>query len=402
MRRAIAVAALLAGAIAHAADGSWIAAAGDLPAEVRAAAAAAAASAEQAPERRLEAARLGARPRHEAPYVETGLDGAWTIDWTGRHGVHASARATLRLVDPARRRDAGETALQLRAARLDARLSRQEAATTALRTWILAWRAQQRLRLVRIVRALRPPGAPEARRERERWLSDEPLLELASARLARELGRATGGAALPALPFDAWDRFANGAIRACPDGDVGLVLARRHAAATRRRATLRRESLARPSVAVSLSADVGVPDLAAPLADLGARVALAIGAPAAWPFSGRVRAETDASGTSLSLEARSEAAEPARPWGLEIAAADAAVAEARGRAEDRSWFDHAQWRRAVERLRELGPPLHAPATYDEARSAWERVDLVAHAADLRSRLALACAIERGVGPSPAF
>lgn len=401
MRRAFAVCALATCAIAHGANGTWIAAASELPAAVRSAAEAAAAIAEEAPERRLEAARLRVRRRNDAPFVETGLDGSWTIDWTGRQGARATARATVRLVDPTRERDAGETSLQREAARLDARLRRQEDATSALRTWILTWRARQRLRLVRIVRDLPPPRDREARRERARWLADEPLLALDAARMTRELRHATGGAATPELPFDAWDRFATAAIEACPDGDVALVLARRHARATRRRAALQRRSRARPSVAVSLAADLGVPDLADPRVDLGARISVSVGAPADWPVAGRLRAEADASRTTLSVEARHEPPESARPWALEIAAADAAVDAARRRAEDASWFDRAQWRRTVQRLRTLGPHLRAPTSFDEARSAWERVGLVAHAADLRGRLALACAVERGVGRDPA-
>ncbi len=402
MRRALVAFALLTCAVAHAAGGSWVSAADELPSEVRAAAEAAGAIAEHAPERRLETARLGARPGHDAPTVETGLDGSWTIDWAGRQSVRASAAVTVRIVDPARARDAGETALRLGIVRLDALLARQEGATSALRTWILAWRAQQRLRLVRAARALPPPSDVASRRERARWLSDEPALELAAARLARELGRVTGGTAAPALPADAWDAFATGPVHACPDGDVGVVLARRHATATRQRATLHQESLAHPSVAVSLSADAGLPDVTAPRVDLGARVALTVGAPAAWPLAGRLRAETDPFGTTLSVEARHEPSEATTPWALEVAVADAAAAEARRRAEDQTWFDRAQWRRAVEGLRRLDRLSGPPTTFEQVRSAWERVDLVTHAADLRSRLALSCAIERALGASRAF
>lgn len=398
MKRAVALATLLTLGVAAGSPGPWVGSAVALPAVVRSAAEAAARVAGDAPERRLQTARLAGRPQHDAPHVETGLDGAWTVGWAGRHGARASAHGTLRWLDPSRTREVGETRLQRRAARLDALLVREEAATSAVQTWILAWRAEQRLRLAHRARALPPPVASELRDERERLLADAPLLDLAADRLGRELERLSGRTHGGSLPLAAWDRFALRPIDACPEGDVGLVLARQAARHARRRAELHTVAASRPSVSVSLSADVGVPDVAEPKIDVGARIALSVGAPARWPVAGRLRTEADAFGTTVSIEARPQPRSAPRRWDLEVAAADAAATEATHRAVERNRLDHAQWRRAAERLRELGPPAGPPATFDELRGAWERLDLVAHAADLRSRLALSCAIEEEMEP----
>jgi hypothetical protein len=398
VKRAAALATLLTLGVAAGSPGTWVASAVDLPSVVRSAAAAAGRVAGDAPERRLQAARLTGQPQNDVPRVEAGLDGAWTVDGAGRHGARASARGTLRWIDPSRTREVGETRLQLRAARVDALLAREEAATSAVRTWILAWRAEQRIRLARRARALPPPVDPELRAEHERLLSDAPLLDLAAARLGRELERLTGRTPGAALPLAAWDRFALRPVDVCPDGDVGLVLARRAARDARQRAELHALAAARPSVSVSLSADVGVPDVAEPHVDVGARIALSVGAPARWPVAGRLHAEADPSGTTVSIEARHEPRSTPRRWDLEVAAADATATEARHRSVERTRLDHARWRRAAERLHELGPPAGPPATFDELRAAWERLDLVAHAADLQSRLALSCAIEEVLEP----
>jgi hypothetical protein len=398
VKLAASLATLLTLSVAAGSPSSWVVSAGDLPAAVRSAAAAAAGVADDAPERRLQIARLAGRPQDDAPRVEAGLDGSWTVDWAGRHGATASARGTLRVLDPSRTREVGETRLQLGAARFDAWLAREEAATLALRTSLLAWRAQQRLQLVRRARALPPPVDPELRSERARLLADGPLLDLAAARLGRELERLTGRAPGDPLPLDAWDRFALRPVGVCPEGDVGLVLARQAARHARRRAELHAAAAARPSVSVSLSADVGLPDVAQPQVDVGARIEVSVGAPALWPLSGRLRAESDTFGTTVSVEARSQPFSVPRPWDVEVAVADAAANEAWHRSVDRTWLDHARWRRAAERLRELDVPSGAPATFAELRRAWERVDLITHAADLRSRLALSCAVDEEVGP----
>jgi hypothetical protein len=398
VKLAATLATLLTLGVAAGSSGSWVASATDLPAVVRSSAERAARLAGDAPAQRLQAARLGDRTQRDVPRVEARLDGSWTIDWAGRHGARAGARGTLRWIDPARTREVGETRLQFRAARLDALLAREEAATSALRTWILGWRAQQRLRLVRRARALPPPVDPELREVRERLLADEPLLDLAAARLGRELERLTGRTPGAPLPLAAWDRFALRPVGVCPDGDVGLVLARQAARDARRRAELHAVAAARPSVSISLSADVGVPDVAEPQVDVGARFALSVGAPTRWPLSGRLRAESDTFGTTVSVEARSRDRSDARPWELEVAAADAAATEAWHRAVDRRRLEHAEWRRAAERLRELAPSSTPPATFADLRRGWERLDLVAHAADLRSRLALSCALEEAMGP----
>lgn len=394
--RAIAVVlALLAGAALGDPD-PWPSRSETLPNAARAAAERSATELRDDPDRRLAAARAdGGGPRDAAP-VDVQGDASWTVDWTGRHVARASATATVPLLDPAAERDASEHAATRRRARLEAAVAVEEAATAAVRASILLWHARERLALIEAARAVPPPRDAEQRAAYGQLLASEHGLRLDAARSQAELARIVGGDVRHPMGTFAWDRFVvSEAPASCPEGDVDLVLARQHARATRQAARHEAAREVRPTVSLSLSANLSVPDLAVPSASYGARIALDVGAPPSWPVAGRVRSEADAHGASLAVRVGTDASRSRPLWDLEVEVAEAAVRDARDRAEQRLWIERQELDWLVERLAELRPVQAPPSAYADVQTAWERISLIAHAADLRSRGEMACAIARG-------